>query len=170
MPAEDIIDQMSALQNNQVEYKIAPPESMSIIGSNSINTAGDLYVIDINSIGKFQNKRSKRLFDLATGFVLLITFPFVAFITGHPITLLKNIIRILIGIKAVSGYHPVDQNDHKLPHIKPGIIYPTDIIDIQHIDTETISRLNMLYARDYRTSNEFKLLYKGFKKLGRKTE
>ena len=170
MPAEDIIDQMSALQNNQVEYKIAPPESMSIIGSNSINTAGDLYVIDINSIGKFQNKRSKRLFDLATGFVLLITFPFVAFITGHPITLLKNIIRILIGIKAVSGYHPVDQNDHKLPHIKPGIIYPTDIIDIQHIDTETISRLNMLYARDYRISNEFKLLYKGFKKLGRKTE
>jgi hypothetical protein len=41
-----------------VDYKIAPPESISIIGSNSIHTAGDLYVVNINAITKPSNKRN----------------------------------------------------------------------------------------------------------------
>jgi len=168
MPAENIIDQMSALQHTQVEYKIAPPESMSIIGSNSIDTAGDLYVIDVNSIGKFQNRRSKRVFDVSMSLFLLISFPVTVFITGHPLNYLRNIFETLFGLKSITGYYPVDQNDNKLPDIRKGIIYPTDGLDKQHIDHQTIDRLNMLYARDYRLGNEFRLLYKGFRHLGRK--
>lgn len=168
MPAENIIDQMSALQNTQVEYKIAPPESMSIIGSNSIDTAGDLYVIDINSIGKFQNKRSKRVFDVAISVSLLASYPLTLFITGHPINYLKNIFQVLLGMKSITGYHPADQHDHKLPDIRKGIIYPSDALEKPDPDQQAISRLNMLYARDYRISNEFRLLYKGFRHLGRK--
>jgi GT2 family glycosyltransferase len=168
IPAENIIDQMSALQHTQVEYKIAPPESMSIIGSNSINTAGDLYVIDINSIGKFQNKRSKRVFDVAVSLALLASYPLTVFITGHPVNYLHNILEVIIGFKSISGYHPVEQHDHKLPDIRKGIIYPTDTLIQQNPDQQTIARLNMLYARDYRIGNEFRLLYKGFRHLGRK--
>jgi len=168
MPAENIIDQMSALQHTQVGYKIAPPESMSIIGSNSIDTAGDLYVIDINSIGKFQNRRSKRIFDVAMGTCLLVSYPFTVFITGHPAGYFVNILRVIFGIKSITGYHPIDQHDHKLPDIRRGIIYPTDAINQQNPDSQAIARLNMLYARDYRISNEFRLLYKGFRHLGRK--
>jgi len=168
MRAENIIDQMSALQHTQVEYKIAPPESMSIIGSNSIDTAGDLYVIDINSIGKFQNRRSKRVFDVVMGIALLVSYPITVFITGHPVTYLQNILSVLIGFKSITGYHPMDQHEHKLPEIRKGIIYPTDSLDKQNIDHQAIGRLNMLYARDYRIGNEFRLLYKGFRHLGRK--
>jgi len=168
MPAENIIDQMSALQHAQIEYKIAPPESMSIIGSNSIDTAGDLYVIDINSIGKFQNKRSKRVFDVAISLSLLASYPLTLFITGHPINYLQNIFQVLLGMKSITGYHPADQHDHKLPDIRKGIIYPTDALEKPNPDQQAISRLNMLYARDYRISNEFRLLYKGFRHLGRK--
>jgi O-antigen biosynthesis protein len=167
MPAENIIDQMSALQHTQVEYKIAPPESMSIIGSNSINTAGDLYVIDINSIGKFQNKRSKRVFDAVISLALLASYPITVFITGHPVNYMLNIVKVLFGLKSITGYHPVEQHDHKLPDIRQGIIYPTDALNQQDPDQQTISRLNMLYARDYRIGNEFRLLYKGFRHLGR---
>ena len=168
MPAENIIDQMSALQYTQVGYKIAPPESMSIIGSNSIDTAGDLYVIDINSIGKFQNRRNKRVFDVGISFLLLVSYPVSVFITSHPVTYLQNILAVLLGFKSITGYHPVEQNEHKLPEIRQGILYPTDGLDNQNPDHQTIGRLNMLYARDYRISNEFRLLYKGFKHLGRK--
>jgi GT2 family glycosyltransferase len=168
MPAENIIDQMSALQHTQVEYKIAPPESLSIIGSNSIDTAGDLYVIDVNSIGKFQNKRSKRVFDVLMGLVLLASFPLTFFVTGHPLNYLRNIFKVLFGLKSITGYYPVDQHFHKLPDIRKGIIYPTDGLDMQNPDPQAIDRLNMLYARDYRLGNEFRLLYKGFRHLGRK--
>lgn len=168
MPAENIIDQMSALQHTQVEYKIAPPESMSIIGSNSIDTAGDLYVIDVNSIGKFQNRRSKRVFDLLVSLSLLVSFPVTVFITGHPLNFLRNIFEVLIGLKSITGFHPVGKQDHKLPDIRKGVIFPTDGLDKQKIDQQTIDRLNMLYARDYRLGNEFRLLYKGFRHLGRK--
>ena len=168
MPAENIIDQMSALQHTQVEYKIAPPESMSIIGSNSIDTAGDLYVIDINSIGKFQNRRNKRVFDVGISLALLASYPLTVFITGNPLNYLLNIFKVLFGIRSITGYNPMQQNDHKLPDIRKGIIYPTDGLDKQNPDPLAISRLNILYARDYRVGNEFRLLYKGFRHLGRK--
>jgi GT2 family glycosyltransferase len=168
MPAENIIDQMSALQHTQVEYKIAPPESMSIIGSNSIDTAGDLYVIDINSIGKFQNRRSKRVFDVVISMALLASYPITVFITGHPLNYVQNILSVLFGLKSITGYHPMEQHEHKLPQIRKGIIYPTDTLDKQNIDLQAIGRINMLYARDYRIGYEFRLLYKGFRHLGRK--
>ena len=47
-----IINFMSEVTTREVEYKIAPPESMFIIGRNSMDNAGELYVIDINSISK----------------------------------------------------------------------------------------------------------------------
>lgn len=168
MPAENIIDQMSALQHHRVDYKIAPPESLSIIGSNSIDTAGDLYVIDVNSIAKFQNRRSKRVFDVITSIFLLLSYPVSVFITSHPYYYLRNITQVLFGFKSISGYHPIDQHDHKLPDIRKGILYPSDAIETENLDQQLIGKLNMLYARDYRISNEFKLLYKGFKHLGRK--
>jgi len=168
MPAENIIDQMSALQHTQLEFKIAPPESMSIIGSNSIDTAGDLYVIDINSIGKFQNRRNKRVFDFFTGLFLLATYPVTVFFIGNPVNYLVNIFKVLLGTLSITGYHPVELKDHKLPDIRKGIIYPTDGLDRQNADPLAIGKLNMLYARDYRISNEFRLLYKGFRHLGRK--
>lgn len=168
MPAENIIDQMSALQHTQVEYKIAPPESMSIIGSNSIDTAGDLYIIDINSIGKFQNRRNKRVFDVGISLALLVSYPVTVFITGHPLNFLFNILKVLFGLRSITGYHPAPQGDHKLPDIRKGIIYPTDGIEIQNPDPQLVSRLNLLYARGYTISNDFRLLYKGFRHLGRK--
>lgn len=168
MPAENIIDQMSALQHTQVEYKIAPPESMSIIGSNSIDTAGDLYIIDLNSIGKFQNRRNKRVFDIGISLALLVSYPVTVFITGHPLNFLFNIFKVLAGLRSITGYHPAPQGDHKLPDIRKGIIYPTDGIGIQNPDPQLVSRLNLLYARGYSIGNDFRLLYKGFRHLGRK--
>jgi O-antigen biosynthesis protein len=70
-----IIRAMLDLTQLDVEYKIAPPESISIIGSNSIHTAGDLYVVNINAISKAVNQRKKRMFDLGVVAICLFLSP-----------------------------------------------------------------------------------------------
>ncbi|MEI6899746.1 MAG: glycosyltransferase, partial [Bacteroidota bacterium] len=80
LPAHIIIDKMSELKDQEVDFKIAPPESLSIIGSNSINTSGDLYVIDINTITKLANRRNKRLLDILLSLSLLAVYPIIIFI------------------------------------------------------------------------------------------
>ena len=61
---QNIIDKMTEWHNAKVEYKIAPQDSLSIIGSNSINTRGDLYTVNISRIDKPANIRNKRLIDI----------------------------------------------------------------------------------------------------------
>ncbi len=168
VPAQDIIDQMSAMQGAEVDFKIAPPESLSIIGSNSINTAGDLYVIDINSISKVNNRRNKRVFDVLMSLVMLASYPVTAFIVKKPLYFLLNISGVLIGKKSWTGYHPTHHHDHKLPGIREGVLHPTDAFQKIILDEQTISRLNILYARDYKILGEFRILFKGFRELGRK--
>ena len=69
-----VIRTMLSLSEFNLDYKIAPPESISIIGSNSIDTAGDLYVLNVNAITKERNKRNKRLFDVVLALILLLVF------------------------------------------------------------------------------------------------
>jgi hypothetical protein len=125
-------------------------------------------VIDINSIGRFQNRRSKRVFDVLVSLALLASFPVSMFITKNPIQYLQNVLNVLIARKSISGYHPQSQHELKLPEIRKGILFPTDAFLNQTIDDQAVARLNMLYAQDYKLSNEFRLLYSGFRKLGRK--
>ncbi|HEY4789065.1 MAG TPA: glycosyltransferase [Bacteroidales bacterium] len=46
--SEIIIENMKALKDTSVDFKIASPGSNSVIGSNSANTSGDLYTIKVD--------------------------------------------------------------------------------------------------------------------------
>ncbi len=166
IPAQKIIDTMTELQDTEVDYKIAPPESLSIIGSNSINTTGDLYVIDINSISKSNNLRNKRLFDLGICLVLLPLSPLLMFATKHPAGFIPNILKVLFGFRTWVGYS--NQTDISLPKIKKGVLNPTDVFPTREINLETSARLNMLYSRDYKIGTDLNIIWQGFRHLGRK--
>ena len=71
---------MLTLVSSGVDFKIAPPESLSIIGSNNIDTAGDLYMIEVNSISKPNNKRNKRLLDVVASLLIIAFSPILFFI------------------------------------------------------------------------------------------
>lgn len=167
MPAHQIIDAMSHHRQSHTEYKIAPPESMSIIGSNSISTSRDLYIIDINSISKVTNRRNKRIFDILVSLVLLAVSPLAMLLTYDPPYFVFNLFRILLGFRSVVGYVPLPDTGSELPPIRRGILYPTDLFPDRDIDGNTALTLNMLYARDYRLNNDLNILIKGFRKLGR---
>ncbi|MEI6434697.1 MAG: glycosyltransferase [Bacteroidota bacterium] len=168
VPAQVIMDKMSELKNEQVDYKIAPPESLSIIGSNSINTSGDLYVIDINAITKRSNRRNKRLLDVLASLTLLALFPAALFLVKKPGGLLKNIFLVMFSRKSWVGFSPhSSQEPHKLPEIKKGILTPLDAFNQKRLTEETTSRLDLLYARDYKPGNDINIIIKGFRNLGR---
>jgi O-antigen biosynthesis protein len=163
-----IIDKMTEFQYNNVEFKIAPPESLSIIGSNSINTSGDLYVLNLNSINRPGNKRSKLLFDITVCLALIAILPIDIFIVKRPHYLFRNIIQVLFRVKSWVGYHPSPESEKHLPAIKRGVLNPTDSIKIKPLSIEIIERLNILYAKDYRVTTDLAILWKGFRQLGRK--
>jgi GT2 family glycosyltransferase len=167
VPAQVIIDKMSELKNAQVDYKIAPPESLSIIGSNSINTSGDLYVIDINAITKRSNRRNKRALDLFLGLFILGFYPVFIFLVKRPIGLAGNIFLVLSGRKSWVGYTPVPGSTEHVPLIKKGVLNPLDALKSAGISDEDRNRLNILYARDYHPVNDINILFRGFRHLGR---
>ena len=168
VPAQVIIDKMSELKNEQVDYKIAPPESLSIIGSNSINTSGDLYVIDINAIIKRSNRRNKRMFDFLTALTLLAFYPVALFFVRNPVGLLRNIFSVLFAFKSWIGFTPHAEDEaSRLPAIKPGVLNPLDAFRNKNVLEETTTRLDLLYARDYKLTNDLNIIIKGFRNLGR---
>jgi O-antigen biosynthesis protein len=169
MPAQQIIDKMSEMNPAQLEMKIAPPESLSIIGSKSINTTGDVYIIEINSITRVNNKRSKRFLDIVTALALFALSPLVLITLKRPNGFYKNIAGVLIGKISWVGYRMTAFSmNHKLPFIKKGVLNPTDLLSSHNINEDTIDRLNLLYARDYKISNDLTIILKGFRNLGRK--
>ena len=168
VPAQVIIDKMSELKHATIDYKIAPPESLSIIGSNSINTSGDLYVIDINAITKRSNRRNKRMLDVAISTGLLLFSPLMMLLVKQPFGLLRNIILVFISCNSWVGYmHLSEAELLRLPKIKPGVLTPLDAFKNKNVPAETSSRLNLLYARDYKLTNDLNIILKGFRDLGK---
>ena len=166
LPAAGIIDMMSQLADLRTEFKIAPPDSLYMIGSNSIDTTGDLFMLETNGVQKQANKRNKRLFDLFTALALLLSFPitcwFMSSISGY----FKSIFEVLIGRKSWVGFAPQATKTARLPKIRPGVLHPSMGLSHGRLSDETSERLNIIYARDYRISNDLRLVLRHFNKLG----
>lgn len=165
LPSARIIDLMSQCQTDDADFKIAPSQAMFIIGSNSINNAGDLYTVGLNTISKPSNRRLKRLSDVFISLLLLILWPLLAWFTKSPIGYLKNIFWVLIGDRTWVGYagSGVTFNGLDLPPLPRGVISMADVHDTGSSDID----VDMLYARNYRLSNDLVAMVKGIRLVGR---
>jgi GT2 family glycosyltransferase len=164
--AEQIIYWMSKL-GPEINYKTVPEKGLSIIGSNSKNTAGDLYTIDISfNISSSIQARNKRVLDIALSLLLFVLSPVLVFFLGF--SLWSNIFLVLFGRKTWVGYCPEDIQLNNLPKLKKGVLCPTDALAFQPDSPHTLHRLNLFYAKDYKTSKDWDIIWKAWKKLGRK--
>lgn len=165
--SKQIIKIMSRLTRIAVNYKIAPPESLSIIGSNSINTQGDLYTVHFNSIGKESNLRSKRLFDLSVSALMFLTFPLWIAFMKKPVMALAGLLKTIVGQRTIVGYETARGADiSSLPKLRKGLLSPTHSKNRDTTATDIIERRNMMYAKDYHPATDFQILWRGFKWLG----
>ncbi|MEA4966927.1 MAG: glycosyltransferase [Bacteroidaceae bacterium] len=163
-----IISTMAELKADNLHFIIAPPETDFIIGSNTINTPTDLYVISVNSISDDDNKRKKRLLDITLALFTLLFSPILCFTIKRPIGLWKNTFSVLFGSKTWIGYSNTSTiSNNSLPKIKKGILTTQDSLDKKDVDLSTLNRLNLLYARNYRLQSDFNTFIKAFREIGR---
>ena len=165
LSSQSIIDFMHRLISSDVDFKIAPPESMSIIGSNSIDTAGDLYIIDVNSINKPNNKRNKRMIDFVSSILFLILSPILFLVQKNKLGFIKNSIYVLFNAKSWVGYG--NENQEHLPKIKTSIFSPLDGIPDSNITNEAKSRILLTYSKNYIVQNDINIILKNITFLGR---
>ncbi|MGV6861144.1 MAG: glycosyltransferase [Putridiphycobacter sp.] len=166
--AEQTISQMLNLDKRNIEFKISQPESAFIIGSNSIDSQGDLYVMDINQINKPSNKRNKRIIDLLLGLILLILSPIMIWFYASKKQYLSNILKVFLGGLSFVGYAKINHSTNlKLPKIKQGILNTTDILGNNHLEPSAVSRLNLIYAKNHSVMMDLKTIFKNIKKLDR---
>ncbi len=161
--SQNIIEKMLTLVTKGVDFKIAPPESLSIIGSNSIDTAGDLYVIDINNVGKPENKRKKRLFDLASSGLFLLFSPLLIWIQKNKLNFISNCVKVLLGIYSWVGYGKAPRKD--LPEIKPSVLTPADASK-NELQSDKINLLFLSYSKDYSVEKDIKIVFAALRNLG----
>ena len=164
--SKKIIFWMTHLNSEKLDFKIAQPDTSFLIGSNSIENAGELYVLNINAISKSDNKRIKRILDVLFSVVLVILTPFLIWIYKHKLNFLQNIFNVLLSKKTLIGYQFANSTETKnylLPSIKKGII------PVQNWFSKNTAipsdNLNIMYARDYSPLVDLKLLFKNLHKL-----
>lgn len=168
LSSAQIIRAMLDLTQLDVDYKIAPPESISIIGSNSIHTAGDLYVVNVNAISKQSNRHFKRMFDILSSLILLIISPAAIWLFRNKSQFLGNVLNVLNGNKSWVGYISEPGLFENLPVLKSGILNPANLFAELKLDTEKKSQLNMIYAKDYSITTDLEVMLKGWQNLDEK--
>jgi GT2 family glycosyltransferase len=169
IPSNRIISYMSIPTVNEVEYKIAPPESLFIIGSSSVNNPGELYVIDTNSISKSVNKRNKRLTDILLCILFILLSPVLIFVQKNPGGYFSNLLNVLTGKNSWVGYDTQTSSANTgLPSIRKGILNPLDMITNKKLDESTVLRLNSLYAKDYHVNTDLNIIRRSLRNLGRR--
>jgi len=148
---------MTELADVAVDYKIASPGSQSIIGSNSINTAGDLYLINFNSVSRDRNRRNKRLFDMGASLFFCLSWLFLFPFFKEYRKNIGNAIKVLFSTRSWVGYceGPAISG---LPSLKKGVFNPCS--QIPDASLETKENQNMEYARDYRIYNDFSVFWR----------
>ncbi len=156
LSSQFIINNMLTLVSSGVDFKIAPPESLSIIGSNNIDTAGDLYMIDVNSITKSNNKRNKRLLDVVLTLLIIIASPILFFIQKKKSNYFLNCFNVLVGFYSWVGYGKA--TDKSLPEIKRSVLSPSLLLNLETENTK-IKLININYAKDYRVEKDLKIIW-----------
>jgi GT2 family glycosyltransferase len=155
----EIISRMIRWSKHQQDFKIAPANSTLLIGSSSIDTAGDIYILNVNALHSVENRRKKRLFDISLSTFMLLGLPVVLFMYANKKQLAQNIAHVFIGKRSFVGYSDTEmKTDMRLPKTKVGILSPADVIEAS---SHTIrEKLNLLYARDYSMRKDFLILLK----------
>jgi len=160
------IDIMSKSSSEGLEYKIAPSDTLYMIGSNSIDSNGDLFMLEANGVHKSANKRNKRVFDALIALTLLISLPFSIFFVKRKLGFLQNIFKVSFGLASWVGYAEADMQPQGLPTLRKAALSAALGLPPGPQNQDTLKRMNLIYARDYRVRKDFILLVRHFKHLG----
>ena len=166
--AGKIIELMTSIKKIDIDYKIAQPDAEFIIGSNSIDTGGDMYVLNLNALNNPGSLRSKRLVDVVVSTLLIITYPIITFWFANKKDFFSNLLDVLFAKKTLVGFCENEKmNDIQLPQLKKGVLSFMD--NFEKLEASNIDKVNLIYCRDYTLLKDLKLIAKHWRKLDRRT-
>ncbi len=149
------------------EYKIHLPGSRGFVGSNSSHAAGDLYTAGRRfALSQFAQQRNKRVFDLVTALIILISAPILAFIVHDGPGLIRNVFSVLAGQKTWVGYDVKLPGAAGLPRIKPAILPPYNQLPGYSPDGLVQTVLAADYARRYTAGVDAGFLWRNLRWAG----
>lgn len=168
LPVHKIIDWMERLQPYQADYKIAPENSLSIIGSNAIFTLENVGANLSQVVMSRENLQRKRAFDIGASVWLLLFIVFNIWFVKNKKSFLRNIFRVLAGKRSWVGCQSAAVNNVSPHPLKQGVLFPTDAFKGKNFSDDLIAKADLLYIRDYRIRHDMQILCRGFRHLGRK--
>jgi len=167
LSSAQIIEQMGAIEKENVDFKIAPPESLYIIGSNSIESSGEYYILASDTILKPVNQKNKRALDVFLSLFFILLAPLFFWFVAEKRNYFSNLFSVLWGNISFVGFYSSDDLTDKNLKVKKGILNPTDLHDSFALDHENIEQLNFEYGRDYSVGKDLEIAFKNIGQLGR---
>lgn len=169
LPASQIIGLMVGLpQHPSVAYKILPQDSEYIIGSSGKDSPGDYYALDITlNLYRPQQVRNKRVLDILTSLSLLMLSPVLLGLQRHKAGFMRNCLRVFTGSRTWVGLRHATGPSRQAR----AILSPADAVQASAPLTEaTRHRLELLYAKDYESGMDLRVLWQCLRHLGREEE
>ncbi len=164
--SEQIIDWMSRLQNQQVDFKIAPADTLLLIGGSSIFTPENLYSVPVNMLGSKSNLRKKRCFDIVSSIFLLLFLIIDIWFVKDKGGFVGNIYDVITGRKTWVGISK--RLAIGSDWLQNGVLHPSDVYRNNDFSDEIHNQVEDIYIRDYSVGGDMTIMAKSFRLLGRK--
>ena len=164
LSSKQIIDWMGRLKPFQVEYRIAPDNASSIIGSNTIYSADSTCIRKTHSILQHSNRRAKHTFDMGAALGLLLFIAVDIWFVQNKGGFVRNIFAVLAGRKSWVGCS--DPSIAVTAGLKPGVLCPTDAYPNNTFSPEMTATADRLYLEDYNVRQDMRTVVRGFGRMG----
>lgn len=163
---KQIIEQISAC-GNHIDYKILNAGSDALIGSNSKDGAGDLYVAEKNyALFKPENIRKKRILDVLVCLLLLVLLPLNLVVVKQLGKFFSNWQNVLTNKKSWVGVSVLSETK-KFPHAVEGVLHPSQSLVGFELSRQDLMEAELNYARYFTIRDDVSLIFKNYRNLGR---
>ncbi len=98
--------------------------------------------------------------------LFIFTYPVLIFLIKKRVFFLKNLYKVIKGEYTWVGYDESNGVNKKLPRINSGILPITSGIDLTKLKGKDISRINLIYAKNYEPITDIKKIFNNIRKLG----
>jgi hypothetical protein len=153
---------MGQTNTKGIKFKIMPEMGAHIIGSNSKNTTGEFYSVNIApALSSNEVKKEKRYFDLIMCAIFLVLAPILLFRPSYFLKIFRHWKSCLKGNLTWVSYQ-VGSNNEILPKIPSGVFSIGQELSNRKLDAQLISGINFNYALNYHWQNDLNCLAKVF--------
>ena len=158
----EIMNIMGQTNTKGIKYKIMPEMGAHIIGSNSKNTTGEFYSVNIApALSSKSVKRKKRYFDIIMCAIFLVITPILLLRPKYFLKIFRYWKSCLLGKLTWVSYQE-SLNNEILPKIPKGVFSIGQELSDRKLDTQLISGINFNYALNYHWQNDLNCLAKVF--------